>query len=291
MANLALAKSLSASAGKPNWPVPVKYLGGGANGRVYETNDGRLMKFVFSNAPKEYQILNRLQGTFIVPRFRRGDGVTLQLDPIGARVVKIAMFPKANLSKDITIFVMGRVGNANSMTLHKYIKEYAPRNTNVQRRVEYLVEQLAIRGVSHGDLHTGNIIVSVTPSGRISGMWVVDFGRSHVMMRRKTERETMGRIPRAYRSRTPSVFGGGARPVSVREGSRANVNMMEVMYGKRLSPAWERRMANIRTQVREEMQQYKSPGRRVPKSKSLSLGRARSAPRMRSSRSASRVSP
>ena len=295
MSNLALAKKLAAVF-NPKWPVPIKFLGGGANGRVYVTNDGRLMKFIYDNAPQEFLALQKLQGTYIVPRFQKGNGFVKTLGGGTSEKVRKAMFPTANNSNRLTAFIMGRAGNSGAMTLYKYLQTHPDYNkSTVQRRVEYLIEQMALRGISHGDLHGNNIIVTVTPTGRISGMWAIDFGRAFTPLPPgKTERQTMAGLVSYGKFNTSSIFPPyNVRPVSLRGGSRANVNMMEVHYGKRLSPAWERRIANIRKQVLEEMKQYKSPakGSKTLRAKSLSLKRRSVSVNRRRGRSVSRTMP
>jgi hypothetical protein len=280
MSNVSVARVLARRI-NPAWPKPVKFLAGGMNGRVYETNDGRLMKFVYSLAPQEYMALQKLQGAYVVPRFHRGNGKTVQLSPYDSANLQRSMFPNSNKSSYVTAFVMGRAGGSSGMTLHKYLKTYPTANrSNIQRRVEYLVEQMALRGVSHGDLHPGNIIVTVSPSGRISGMWAIDFGRARGLSPGKTERQTLN----AYR--TSNMFGTHSmyppfevKNVPVRNGSRANVHMMNVVYGKRLSPSWEGRVARLRKQVLNELKNYKSPRRSAPKAKSVTPGRKRVSPR------------
>lgn len=278
------------------WPKPVKYMGGGANGRVYHTNDGRLMKFVYSRAPQEFNALEKLQGTFIVPRFKKGDGHVISLRNEEAEEIGNSMFPNLNYKKHLTVFVMGRAGNAStSMTLWQYLQKFPGLFSKeyVQRRVKYLIEQLHLRGVSHGDLHANNIIVRVTPTGQISGMWAIDFGRSKILNAGKTERETAASSSAPIKMHTTfSVLAPKKKNVPVRNGSRANVHMMDAMYGNRVSPTWERRVANIRKQVLEEMKQYKSPGRKsLPKVKSLSLKRKNAAAGSRRGRSAPRSTP
>jgi len=287
MKNLPAAQKL-VIAFKPNWPAPVKYLAGGVNGRVYETSDGRLMKFISGNAPQEFMTLQKLQGTYVVPRFKKGNGIVRKLSNKGSRYIRKAMFPKSNMSDMITMFIMGRAGNSQAMTLYKYLMRHPYNKANVQRRVEYLIEQMALRGVSHGDLHANNIIVTVSPTGRISGMWAIDFGRSHSLRTGQTERQTMRQLNLNNRFSTSSMFPPySPRKVPVREGSRANVHMMEVMYGKRLSPSWERRVANIRKQVVEEMKQYQTPTRKAPKARTLSPKRKSVGTSLRRSRSVS----
>jgi hypothetical protein len=277
MANVRTAQAIAHNL-DPAWPKPVKYLGGGANGRVYHTNDGRLMKFVYSYAPEEYTALQKLQGTFIVPRFKKGNGLYMRLDKATAQDVRRLMFPSAKrLSEDLTVFVMGRVGGAQGMTLRKYIQTHPTANrANVQRRVEYLISEMHMRGVSHGNLHDENIIVSVSPTGRITGMWAIDFGRAFFRSPGKTERQAFGTKRLNQMFGTKSAFSPSYMNVPVRQGSRANVHMMNVVYGKRLSPAWEQRIARLRKQVSNEMKQYRSPTRSVKsKAKSASPSRGR----------------
>jgi len=281
MANVRTAQAIARNL-DPAWPKPIKYLGGGVNGRVYHTNDGRLMKFVYSYAPEEYEALQKLQGTFVVPRFKRGNGLIMSLDKATAKDVKRLMFPTAKrLSDDLTVFVMGSVGGAQGMTLRKYMQTHPTANrANVQKRVEYLISEMSMRGVSHGNLHDENIIVSVSPTGRITGMWAIDFGRAFYRSPGKTERNVFGTKTFNQMFGTKSAFSPTYRNVPVRQGSRANVHMMNVVYGKRLSPTWEQRIARMRKQVSEEMKQYRSPTRSVkPKAKSASPRRTpRSSP-------------
>lgn len=287
MANVRLAQSIAENL-DPNWPKPIKFLAGGANGRVYHTNDGRLMKFVYGYAPQEYESLQKLQGTFVVPRFKKGNGEVMNLGSALSKRVRAAMFPHANMSSHkLTVFIMGGVGGSDGMTLRKYVRTHPTANrANIQRRVEYLISEMKMRGVSHGDLHDANIIVSVSPTGRISGMWAIDFGRSRILGNGVTEREHYNRMAtRPNHSIIASMFSPNSKKytwVPLRNGSRPNVNMMSGIYGKRLSPAWEQKIARLRKQVSSEMKQYKSPSRSSKgtprRTKSPSPARPRSAP-------------
>jgi Lipopolysaccharide kinase (Kdo/WaaP) family len=272
MANVRAAQAIAHNL-DPAWPKPIKYFAGGVNGRVYHTNDGRLMKFVYGYAPEEFEALQKLQGTFVVPRFKKGNGLIMSLDKATSKNIKRLMFPHApRLSEDLTVFVMGRVGGAQGMTLYNYLQAYPTANrANVQRRVEYLMSEMHMRGVSHGNLHRHNIIVSVGPTGRITGMWAIDFGRAFYHSPGKTERNAFSRKMLSSVFATPSAFSPRHTNVPVRQGSRPNTRMMLAVYGKRLSPAWEQRIARMRKQVSEEMKQYRSPTRSVkPKAKSAS---------------------
>ena len=146
MSNLRVARSIANNIG---WPKPTKYLGGGVNGRVYETNNGRLMKFIYDYAPQEYEALQKLQGTFVVPRFKKGEGGVVNMNPAQSKTVRNAMFPRSKyLSSEMTVFVMGRVGNASSTTLNNYVSKHPWANKkNIARRVGYLVKEMHMRGV------------------------------------------------------------------------------------------------------------------------------------------------
>jgi hypothetical protein len=152
------------------------------------------------------------------------------------------------------------------MTLRRYLQTHPTANrANVQRRVEYLISEMAGRGVSHGNLHDENIIVSVSPTGRIDG-YVGHRFRSGVLQepwKDGTERvwnqSVPGKCSGPCRRISPT-----ARQVPVREGSRANVHMMNVVYGKRLSPSWERAIAARRKQVVEEMEAVQESARQLP---------------------------
>ena len=248
------------------WPKPVKYIGGGVNGRVYETNNGRLVKFIYNFAPVEYQALRNLQGTHIVPRFEN-KGLVIKLNK-ASKIVGNVMFPGKKLSNHLTVFVMGKVGGNKGMTLSQYLKKYPNANkANIQRRVEYIVEQLHLKGWSHGNLHSGNIIVSVNSAGKITGMWAIDFGRAYKILRGKTERESLITMPVNGVFKTKTVFVNKSPkyvPLYGKLPMRANVHMMDVHYGKRIEPEQERKWRNTREFAVSEVEKLlKSPKRRT----------------------------
>ena len=269
MSNLRVAKILAKNIG---WPLPVKFLGGGVNGRVYETNNGRLMKFIYDYAPQEYEALQKLQGTFIVPRFKRGEGLVVNMNPVQSKTVRNTMFPRSKyLSNEMTVFIMGRVGNASSTTLRNYVRKYPSANKkNIARRVAYLVKEMHMRGVSHGNFHDENIIVSTDSAGRITGMWAIDFGRSWNIPLGKTETAMFKRATPNSRHPTRSLYGKTTQ-VPVYNGSRSNIEMMSAITEMKMKPSRMKRIAKLRSEVANEMKQYKSPRRSVrPKAKSAS---------------------
>jgi len=277
--NLEIAQKIAKLA-NPKWPKPVGYLGGGVNGRVYKTNNGRLMKFIYNYAPTEYKALKNLQGSFIVPRFKNGNSGVFSLGSAKSNMIRKAMFPHVasnKLSSFITVFIMGKVGDNSSMTLGNYIKKHpGASKVNIQRRVEYLIEQMHTRGWFHGNLHAGNIIVSVTPTGRISGMWVVDFGRARQFAVGATESKWSRSYTPSRMFSTASVFKReptriplfGTRP------ARLNLNMARVHYGFKIPASKEKQWANRRAFVKAEMNAL---WRQSPKRRPSSVRRAKSA--------------
>jgi hypothetical protein len=182
------------------------------------------------------------------------------------------MFPKSNLREDLTVFVMSRVGGPSGMSLRKYLEMYPRANkAKIQEHIKYIISEIGGKNTSHGNLHDENIIVSVSPTGRINGMWVIDFGRAFYRKPGETERNAFVKKPFGEMFNTKSAFALNWRQVPVREGSRANVHMMNAVYGKRLSPSWERNMARRRKQVVEEMKQYRSPKKTTSPRRTKSL--------------------
>ena len=285
MSNLRVAKLIAHNI-NASWPKPIKFLGGGVNGRVYETNNGRLMKFIYDYAPQEYEALQKLQGTFIVPRFKNGEGLVVNITPNQANDIRKAMFPRSkNLSNEMTVFIMGRVGNASSTTLSNYVSKHPWANKkNIARRVAYLIKEMHMRGVSHGNLHDENIIVSTDSAGRITGMWAIDFGRSRSIPLGKTETKMYkGETPNS-RHPTNSLYGKTTQ-VPVYNGSRSNINMLKAITTAKMRKGVMKRIAKLRSEVANEMKQYRSPSSRGATGRSLS---PRKSPRKSPSRSATR---
>jgi hypothetical protein len=238
------------------------------------------MKFIYDYAPQEYEALQKLQGTFVVPRFKKGEGLIVNMNPAQSKTVRNVMFPRSKyLSSEMTVFVMGRVGNASSMTLWNYVSKHPWANKkNIARRVGYLVKEMHMRGVSHGNLHDENIIVSTDSAGRITGMWAIDFGRSWNIPLGKTETEMYkGETPNS-RHPTRSLYGKTTQ-VPVYNGSRSNINMLKAITTAKMRKGVMKRIAKLRSEVANEMKNYKSPSRSVkPKAKSASPRRTSASP-------------
>ncbi|NBX50729.1 hypothetical protein EBT25_12510, partial [bacterium] len=228
---------------------------------VFETtNNKRLLKVAQGNARTEFNALKNLQKTFIVPRVNKNKFKFLPLQS--------ALFPKHS-NQGYSMFLMGKVGKG--MTLLNYIRHYNHNKENIQRRVKYLVNQLQLHGWSHGNLHEKNIIVEVTPSGRLSGMWVVDFGRATKIPIGKTEFQALGRGNGMYHTWTALTGPNYARNLTLYGGKRSNLNMAG-MYGIIPNYGAHRR----RAEVAKELANARTPRRvsTVRRTKSFSFKRS-----------------
>lgn len=285
-----------------NWPTPVEYIGGGANGKVYLTNSGKLMKIGLGSTPREFRPLHILKNTKFVPKFNQKNWAIVPIvskrswKNKGTYVKSIKNLFKLNNSnkyranlekyrninkyvkmgfsrekiqnyikkakayisfknkerdKKATVFLMNKVNSGNIKTLHSFLKNLKPDESTknrFRRSVIEMIKQIKLRGISHGNLHTGNILVSVTPAGKIK-LWMIDFGRSSVIPLGMTERNVVAakkRIPHMFNSRGLLSRFGEKRPVPVLNGSRANVHMANIHYGIPFTRNMEK---NILTEV------------------------------------------
>jgi len=264
----------------PKWPLPVKFVGGGADGRVFETNDGRYMKFVMDYAPQEWKALKKLQGNFKFPRIKNGNHLNFKTMTNRVRDHFRALLNVNKFGEGLTIFIMGQVGGGNAMTLKQYIRKFPDANRmRIQNRVFDLIESMHIRGVSHGNLHSENILVTADSVGRLTGMWAIDFGRSKNIPLGKTEREHYNKLPVNQQFWTPTAFNSNkGAEIPVRNASRANVHMANIHYGKKFIRPRENIIKNRRLAVASEMKNYKSPRKTTSprRSKSLSPRRSKS---------------
>jgi len=246
----------------PKWPLPVKYIGGGVNGRVFETNNGRYMKIVTNNSPQEWESLLRLQGTRVVPRFRKENQMklTVPLKKTRSAVAETLNIPKKRVGGILTIFIMGRVGGGDAMTLFQYLKKFPNTNkSRIQNRVFSLIEEMHVRGISHGNLHAGNILVTADSAGRITGMWVIDFGRSTKIPLGNTERTHYMKMGKTGNFNTANMYSKPGAFVPVFKGSRANVHMANIHYGKKFIRPRENILRNRRKSVENNLKNLKSP--------------------------------
>jgi len=245
---------------KPEWPTIKNSIGGGINGRVFELNNGRYMKIIANNAPQEWKTLLRLQGTHVVPRFNKKNHLTIRLRPKDKEEVK-NMLSMYTIGNKLTVMIMGRVGSGGqTMTLRQYYRKFRPKNIKpLQKRVHELIDEMHVRGVSHGNLHGGNIIVTVNSKGHIAGMWVIDFGRSRTFPIGTTESNFYGRFKPGNHEPVTTITGITGCNVPVYAGSRPNTKMSQVLYCKIYPKDREKRMMNRRLNIAENLKLLKSP--------------------------------
>ena len=169
------------------------------------------MKVSAGNLTREFGIIKNLQSAHYVPRVRNGNLITF--NNTNTKNIKSKVLNRRNYNlRPSQAFIMSKVGGLHAMTLHNYVMKYVKVNNNIIRKhVEMitkhphlteaagrfvkrhlnvlqarhtaamnkkkeLLSNLHVRGFSHGDVHGGNIIVTTTPSGKITGMWLIDFG-------------------------------------------------------------------------------------------------------------------
>ena len=134
--------------------------------------------------------------------------------------------------KKATVFLMNKINGTNVMTLHQYLASLPHNNNRFRSSILEMIKQIKLRGVSHGNLHSGNILVSKTSNGRIK-LWMIDFGRSSVIPLGMTESNVFSK--KKYETNFPSrgllSRINERRRVPVYNGSRANVHMANVHYG------------------------------------------------------------
>lgn len=159
---------------RPKWPKPVRLIGRGSYGSVFNTNNGRVMKIAEGNNTRsEFNMLKALQGAYFIPRVKNGNYMKL----VNSNNLEIFSSKyHYNPSRNGGAFIMGKVGGNKGMTLKKYLENYPKFSNRAYNRLKSIIEYLQVRGFVHGDIHGGNVIVTAGPDGRITGMWLVDLG-------------------------------------------------------------------------------------------------------------------
>ena len=254
----------------------MRRIGKGVNGAVYELPNGTIRKFTIGADNFEKKVLSALQGSHLVPRLLGFQQERLK--PMTARrVLGTAVFPN-RMGQDpmISAMNMSRVGQ---MTLFEYLKRFpqAPIRP-IKQRLQAIFEALHVRGVSHGDLHANNIMVSCDDQGRITGMWVIDFGRATGFHPYFTESSSRGTRKPTHTHATQSMFTRKMHNVPVfSAGNRHNSEMAVKHFGVHLN---ENRIKGLRQSVLRNLQSASLVARAPHQTASL-VGTAR-APRSQS---------
>lgn len=165
---------------KPQWPKPIKLIGQGSFGAVFNTNNGRVMKISGNNTTEEFKMLRRLHNVPFVPHTKNGNMIVFNLNT-GRRVKNII---RGYGTGSASAFIMNKVGGAQGMTLENYLQKF-PNAKGVNSYLTHFLTILGEKGIKHGNLHEGNIIVTANSAGRITGMWIIDFGMANVLSPRQ----------------------------------------------------------------------------------------------------------
>jgi len=170
---------------RPNWPTPIKFIGRGAFGMVYNTNNGRVMKIAHGNVSNEFKILREMQGLHFVPRARNKNLIVFSNN--NSKSIKNLIRGKGYYGTGhASAFIMNRAGGANGMTLKSYMNKYPNANMNrLSTRLVNIIKTFGTKGFIHRNLHSENIIVTADSLGRITGMWLIDFGLAQKMAQRQ----------------------------------------------------------------------------------------------------------
>jgi tRNA A-37 threonylcarbamoyl transferase component Bud32 len=140
------------------WKVTkLRLLGKGVNGAVYNVGS-RAMKVMKGVSGKEYLAMKRLRGVKFIPKVVLGSYV-------------------ANKKRKVSAFLMSKLPDT-AITLKEFHRQYGTKaDPNEPIILGHVITQMHIRGISHGDLHSGNIMVTHT-GPKIDRLWIIDFGRS-----------------------------------------------------------------------------------------------------------------
>lgn len=221
--------------GFKNLPRPTRVLGQGLNGIVFNTKKGTLLKFVYGRHPREYKALNQLKNTGITPGLYKSLIVSIP-NKKEMQILKSGFgFNSTRTTNKLTIIEMNKL---NAITLHDYIKKMhhklSPSDvTHLKNMIKQVAKQMWKKGVLHGDLHPGNIMVTVDPtSKKVVKMWFIDFGRSQNLTKTLNPRNVYMKMQIA------SLFSKRVRTVPVYgpNGTRSNVNMLRAMYNINAQP-------------------------------------------------------
>ncbi len=244
------------SSGK-KWPVPFYLVGAGTNGVTFLTmNDPpRVLKIAQGDASREVAAMQKLvaAGANFVPRVN-GNFVTIRRN--SNNNLKNVLFGKfynnnnSNLSPEskaamneararrraMTVYVMNRVGNTS---LWGYVKRGKANNNNkrvIKSEIQRAVNFMHKHGISHGDLHSGNILVELDDAGHMKKLWVIDFGRYVNIPVGSNEKKVYNALKKNSWHQNYNLFNNTRKPVVMlykgpTGAARANSNLAREMYG------------------------------------------------------------
>ena len=166
---------------RPNWTKPVKYLGSGGSAITFNTNNGRVLKFSQGKNPVgEFNALKHLHNANFVPRVKNGNYVMINKPKNIANFLGISGYrgePVLHNGKRAIAFIQSKVGGNKGMNLRTYLNKFPNGKQRVLNRIMPMLEYMQIKRISHKDLQPAKIITA-DRTGRITGMWIIDFGNA-----------------------------------------------------------------------------------------------------------------
>jgi len=207
-----LMNKLSTETGK-KWPnLNNKIMASGTNGIVIRTkNDpNKLVKVANGNVRREPQALRNLCSSGFVPKLNENFVHLTKLN----HNMKKTLFPSSN-TNNATAYVMQRVGNS---TLWKYVKNGHNTNNNkrqIRMAIRNAIAFMHTKGISHGNLHSGNILVELGPDGKMKKLWIIDFGRAVRFNPGESENNAYNRLYGTALHRNYNVFDKSKKPQTI----------------------------------------------------------------------------
>lgn len=197
-----LLDRISKNTGKPV-PGIFHLLGRGSNGVTFLTNNNppKVLKIVLGNGTREINAIRKLQaaGASFIPRINANNFINIRKTNANNNLKK-KLFPgfhrsplntpkTVNQKKTLTVYTMSKVGNKS---LFSYVQGRTLTNNNkrnIRSELSRAIKFMHHHGISHGDLHSGNILVELDSAGKMKKLWVIDFGRAVTIPIHKTEKD------------------------------------------------------------------------------------------------------
>jgi len=215
----------------------MQILGSGSNGITFLTanNPPKVLKIASGNATREVQALRKLHnaGSNFTPKLTN-NYVTIRKN---TNIIN-KLFPYRNKNDSdknvMTAYVMNKVGNTSLWSYVKSGHNSANNKRQIKESILKTINFMHAQGISHGDLHAGNILVELDSEGKMKKLWVIDFGRYVNIKPGRTENNTYKNLP-SIMHKNYNLFNSTAKPfVELRTGpmgpSRRNLNLYKYMY-------------------------------------------------------------
>jgi len=204
-----------------------------ANGAVFSTTNNKIVvkvtPYIRRNqvSNREYNIQKTLGALGIAPRMLNYKTVNVN----NATLSKLFSNRTINANK-LAVFKMNHLKqNANNsiISLANYLETRPGKRINLPtyKTIFGYVKQMQNLGISHSNLHFGNIYIILDSTGKIKDVKLIDFGRSKYLgaRLRKQSRENyaLRGAEGKFNNETKAFFSPG------RTGRRSNMNMLYLL--------------------------------------------------------------